>query len=235
MFTTYSSTGGFGNTTHFAGHSLNSLLGGGLGDVIAPTFPWLWQANLSGALQKLREQQVYLTDINQYVPGVACVQPACTYGQYRPQRLLLDSVESIMGDGYTGMDNGEQDGRYVGEFAGQQYRGSGGDSHPVRELALAARGDELRRNFLQFSRHFQQLTDDEGSKMQSLNTVYYPHYFGKTGLYTSLGYENAQGLPNDQIANAFVRGAAKQYGTTWWAQSSVSRPCSVLFPLAGRC
>jgi hypothetical protein len=220
MYNTFNSTGGFGNTTHFAGHSLNSHLGG-LGDVIAPTFPWLWQPNLTGALEDLMEQKVYLTDINQYVPGVACVQPQCGYGQYKPPRGLMDSVEKIMGNAYTGMDNGEQDGRYVGEFAGQQYRGSGGDSHPVRALSLAARGDELQRNFLQFSRHFQQLTDDEGSKMQSLNTVYYPHYFGKTGLYTSLSFENAQGLPNDQIANAFVRGAGKQYGTTWWAQTSI--------------
>ena len=64
MLTTYSSDAGWGNTTHFAGHSLNSLLGG-RGDVIAPTFPWLWAPNLTSRLHALREQQVYLTDINQ--------------------------------------------------------------------------------------------------------------------------------------------------------------------------
>ena len=116
MFTKYNHTGGFGNTTHFAGHGANLLLAGSLGDVIAPTFTYLFNANLDGALHTLREQQVYLTDINQYVPGV----PVSTYGQYKPPRLLLESVEKIMGDAYTGMDNGEQDGRYVGEYAGQQ-------------------------------------------------------------------------------------------------------------------
>jgi hypothetical protein len=220
LLTAFSSTGGYGNTTHFAAHGAQ-LEGMSLGDVIAPTFPFLWQANLSGALQTLLEQRIFLTDVNQYVPGVACTTGVSTYGQYVPPRGVLDTVERLMGDAWTGMDYGEQDGRFLGEFAGQQYRSAGGDTHPVRSLALAARGDELRRNFLQFSRHFQQLTDDEGSKMQSLNTAYYPHYFGKTGLYTSLGFENAQGLPNDQIANAFVRGAGKQYGTTWWAQTSI--------------
>ena len=141
MFTAYNGTGGYGNTTHFAGHSANTLLGKN-GDVIAPTFPFLFNTNLSGALDTLKQQEIYLTDINQYVPGV----PVSTYGEYKPARLLLDSVEKIMSDAYTGMDNGEQDGRYLGEYAGQQYRSAGGDSHPVRALALAARGDELRRN-----------------------------------------------------------------------------------------
>ena len=41
------------------------------------------------------------------------------------------------------------------------------------------------------------------------------------GLYTLLGAETAQGLPNDQIFYAFLRGGAKQYGTRIWGDASV--------------
>lgn len=50
---------------------------------------------------------------------------------------------------------------------------------------------------------------------------YYPHYFAHTGLYSLLGSESAQGLPNDQLYYSFLRGAAKQYGNLWWASASI--------------
>jgi hypothetical protein len=53
------------------------------------------------------------------------------------------------------------------------------------------------------------MTDDLGSRMSSLNSIWFPHYFAKTGLYTGLGAETAQGLPNAQLFYAFLRGAAK--------------------------
>ncbi len=31
------------------------------------------------------------------------------------------------------------------------------------------------------------MTDDLGSKMMALNSLYYTHYFAKTGVYTAIG------------------------------------------------
>ena len=45
--------------------------------------------------------------------------------------------------------------------------------------------------------------------------------FAGTGYYTLLGAETAQGLPNAQLFYAFLRGAARQYGTLIWGDASV--------------
>ena len=40
-----------------------------------------------------------------------------------------------------------------------------------------------------------------------------------------LGAETAQGLPNDQLFYAFLRGAAKQYGLLIWGDASIGNRC----------
>ena len=35
--------------------------------------------------------------------------------------------------------------------------------------------------------YFERLTDDLGARMVSVNSLYMPHYYAKTGLYTMLG------------------------------------------------
>ena len=141
--------------------------------------------------------------------------------QFRAPRRIMDIVNEKLGGSFTGMDNGEQDGRYIGSFANQMSRCAGANAHPDRPLALQARGDELKRSFLQFSRHFQRMTDDLGSRMSGLNSLFFPHHFAKTGLYSGLGAETAQGLPNGQLFYAFLRGAAKAYGKKWWGNASI--------------
>jgi hypothetical protein len=41
-----------------------------------------------------------------------------------------------------------------------------------------------------------------------------------------LGAETAQGLPNDQLFYAFLRGAAKQYGLLIWGDASIGNRCA---------
>ena len=118
---------------------------------------------------------------------------------YKPPRTTLAEVDAALGASFTGMGNAEQDGRYVSGFTTQMNRPSGGGAHPDRALAMAARGDELQRSFLQFSRHFQKMSDDLGSRLDSVNTLWFPHHLAKTGLYTALGAEIAQSLPNAPI------------------------------------
>lgn len=101
-----------------------------------------------------------------------------------------------------GMDNGEQDGRYMSYV-----------SQHARQTRI--------ESYLYFREHFERLESDLGFRMMSLNSLYYPHYFALSGYYTSLGAETAQGLPNDQMFYAFLRGAAKQYGTLIWGCASI--------------
>ena len=80
-------------------------------------------------------------------------------------------------------------------------RPAGAQAHPDRELSLAGRGDELKRSYLQvrrtaqhstagynatqtradltlrplqFSRFFEKMTDDLGSRMSALNSIWCP-------------------------------------------------------------
>ena len=53
------------------------------------------------------------------------------------------------------------------------------------------------------------------------STVYGVHHWLKTGLYTIAGAETSQSNGNAQVLYAFVRGAAKQYGTLWFGQVSI--------------
>lgn len=56
------------------------------------------------------------------------------------------------------------------------------------------------------------MADDLGNKLMALNSLWDTHYFARSGFYTALGAETAQGLPNAQLFYAFLRGAAKQFG-----------------------
>ena len=105
-----------------------------------------------------------------------------------------------------GMDNGEQDGRYVGRYAAQFSRGG-----------AASRLHQMEN----FYRHFARMDDDLGGKMMALNSLYYPHYYARTGRYTALAAETAQGLPNANLFYAFLRGAAKQFAALIWGNVSI--------------
>ncbi|MCD8135059.1 MAG: hypothetical protein LUH01_03500 [Parabacteroides gordonii] len=79
------------------------------------------------------------------------------------------------------MDNGEQDGRYVGSFA-----------PPVCiRSALTA-----NNNISIFSVISRRWGDQLGNKMATLVSLNFGHYFLKEGVYTLIGAETAQGLPN---------------------------------------
>ena len=57
--------------------------------------------------------------------------------------------------------------------------------------------------------------------MATLVSLNFGHYFLKEGVYTMIGAETAQGLPNTQIYYSFIRGAGKQYGVPWFGNASV--------------
>ena len=65
------------------------------------------------------------------------------------------------------------------------------------------------------------MEDILGPKLVALNSLTFPHYMIKSGLYTLVGAEAAQALPNSQAFYAFIRGAGKQYGVLWFGNVSV--------------
>eukprot|EP01050_Picozoa_sp_SAG11_P003444 SAG11_NODE_194_length_12858_cov_28.436946_2_plen_327_part_00 len=132
--------------------------------------------------------------------------------EYHLPRATQDLLGEVLGERFVGMDNGEQDGRYL-SYAPGQYRGRGGGP--------SARASELRQSFLHFGEFFDRMADDLGNKLMALNSLWYTHYFARSGMYTALGAETAQGLPNAQLFYAFLRGAAKQFGLWIWGNASV--------------
>eukprot|EP00040_Diaphanoeca_grandis_P044167 m.270164 g.270164 ORF g.270164 m.270164 type:complete len:1053 (-) comp88335_c0_seq1:367-3525(-) len=209
-------------TVHFCGYrgglsasALDTYNASGLGDVVWPQWPVLISKTLADDLQGVASRGLWLVDISNYVPG----DPQCdsfpqgtSVCEYHLRRQISDLLETTLGEKFTGMDNGEQDGRYT-TYAPLQYRGRGGGH--------SSRPSELRKAFIHFYQFFDRMADDLGNKMMALDSLWSPHYFAKTGYYTALGAETAQGLPNAQLFYAWLRGAAKQFGKWIWGNVSV--------------
>ena len=173
-----------------------------LGDVIWPVYSMLFTKNLGELADEIQRRKLYLFDIWGYVPSAG---PDGSGQQFKPSAEALKLFEAKLGPRWLGMDVGEQDGRYVGGYASQMY--------PTSASRL--------EQYFNFQRHFQRMTDDLGNKVAALLSLNFGHYFLKEGVYTLLGAETAQALPNSQVYYAFIRGAGKQYGVLWFGNASV--------------
>ncbi len=131
--------------------------------------------------------------------------PGIGFEQFKPPAEALKLLDAKLGPRWLGMDVGEQDGRYIGLYAPQMY--------PTSASRL--------EQYFNFQRHFQRMTDDLGNKVSALLSLNFGHYLLKEGVYTLLGAETAQGLPNSQVYYAFIRGAGKQYGVLWFGNASI--------------
>ncbi len=175
----------------------------GLGDVLWPFCSTVFANNLGDLAEEIKRRNLFLFDIWGYVPGSAARE--FSWGEFRPPAGALGLLQSTLGERWLGMDNGEQDGRYIGGYAPEMYPSS---------------ADRLEQ-YLNFQRYFERLTDELGNKMAALVSLNFGHYLLKEGVYTLLGAETAQALPNAQIFYVFIRGAGKQYGVPWFGNSSV--------------
>lgn len=180
-----------------------------------PQYPVLYTqpaGALATCLAAVRAANVTALDISNYVPGdtdkcdgsAPASSGVCEY--HLPLAVNAALTSTLGSDGFLGMDNGEQDGRYVGRFAGLG-------------VAAAAAGPEAQ--YLRFARHFDRMADDLGGRLMGLSSLYYPHYYAKSGWYTMLAAETAQALPNAQLFYAFLRGAARQYAQRIWGNASI--------------
>jgi hypothetical protein len=174
-----------------------------LGDVLWLVFSTLYAENLGDLADEIKRRKLFLFDIWGYVPGSG---PGGIIGpQFQVPAGVFELLESKLGERWLGMDNGEQDGRYIGGYASQLYPAS---------------ADRLEQ-YLNFQRYFERLTAELGNKMSALVTLNFGHHFLKEGVYTLIGAETAQALPNGQLYYSFIRGAGKQYGVPWFGNASV--------------
>lgn len=173
-----------------------------LGNILWVSYPLIFQENLKEVVGEIKKRNLYLFDLWGYIPGSG---PGGYWTQFVIPDGVLNLFETELGDRWLGMDNGEQDGRYVGSFAPRMY--------PL--------GADRKQQYFNFQRHFQEMGDQLGNKMATLVSLNFGHYFLKEGVYTLIGAETAQGLPNSQIYYSFIRGAGKQYGVNWFGNASV--------------
>jgi hypothetical protein len=173
-----------------------------LGEVIWPWIGVMFASNLDELADEIKRRDLFLFDVWGYVPGSG---PGGDWQEYRPPASAFRTLESKLGEHWLGMDNGEQDGRYIGGYA------------PQMTPASAGRIEQ----YLNFQRHFERMCEELGNRMCTLVSLNYGHYFLKEGVYTLIGAETAQALPNAQIYYAFIRGAGKQYGVPWFGNASV--------------
>lgn len=173
-----------------------------LGDVLWPSYPIIFGENLGDVADEIKRRELFLFDIWGYVPGSG---PGGYWQQFEPPEGVFEMLESRLGERWLGMDVGEQDGRYIGGYAPQMVSSS----------------SSRFQQYLSFQRHFQRLCDDLGNRMCTLVSLNFGHYFLKEDVYTLIGAETAQGLPNGQVYYAFIRGAGKQYGIPWFGNVSV--------------
>lgn len=173
-----------------------------LGNVIWPSYSTIFATNLCDLADEIKRRDLYLFDIWGFVPGSGS---GGYWQQFTPPAGALPMLEAKLGERWLGMDIGEQDGRYIGGYANQMTPAS------------ASRFEQ----YLNFQRHFERMGDDLGQKLSALVSLNFGHYFLKEGTYTLIGAETAQGLPNNQIYYAFIRGAGRQYGVPWFGNASV--------------
>ena len=180
-----------------------------LGSVVWPMYPLLFTHNYKDVIDAIHKSGLYVTDVWGFVPGAGPGDGKKwrqdVWQQFQPPKVVLEYLESTLGDRWLGMDVGEQDGRYIGSYANQ----------------LVPLGSNRKEQYINFRNHFKGMEDILGPKLVSLISLTYPHYMGKTGLYTMIGAETAQALPNGQVFYAFIRGAGKQYGVLWFGNASV--------------
>jgi hypothetical protein len=110
-----------------------------------------------------------------------------------------------LGDRFLGMDNGGQDGCYIGAYAHLMFPDV----------------QDRRRQYLNFHAFFDRLADDMGHRDTALCSLNFGHYFAAMGDHILLGAETAQALPNTNLWYAYLRGAGKQYGLLWFGNASV--------------
>ena len=182
----------------------------GLGDFVWGYYRHFLLPNFKDVVREIKARNLYYFDIVGFIPGVGMgpdkkLWSGLTQIKLTPEEIAF--VKDTLGDRWLGMDNGEQDGRYMG----------------WAEQAIP-HGVSCFDQYCHFQDWFERLDALQGNKMAALTGLCYGHYFLKENCYTFLGAETAQSLPNAQLFYSFIRGAGKQYGVPWFGNVSLFGP-----------
>lgn len=173
-----------------------------LGNYAWLNYQTLFDDRVDTIIDEIKKRGFRLFDIWGFVPGSGAGKEP--WIQFTPPERVLENAEKSLGENWLGMDNGEQDYRYMRCFSFSTYQPD----------------DDFSR-YVDFHRHFERLGNCLDNKMAALLGLNFGHYFLKEGLYTYIGAETGQKLPNTQIYYSFIRGAGKQYGVPWFGNVSV--------------
>ncbi|MGV8092101.1 MAG: hypothetical protein AB2L24_09590 [Mangrovibacterium sp.] len=188
-----------------------------LGNILWPVYSFLYRSDFKDIIAEIKRRNLFLFDIWGYVPGSgpgtagqknelgSVYSDPYFWQQFIVSPSTFSYLEKELGPRWLGMDNGEQDGRYIGGYADQ----------------MNLTGSSREHQYLNFQNHFQGLGDRLGNKLAALVSLNFGHYFLKEGIYTMIGAETAQALPNSQVYYSFIRGVGKQYGVPWFGNASV--------------
>lgn len=175
-----------------------------LGHIAWPNYGAIVDGELPRMVRTLKERGLVLFDPWGYVPGN---DDSCGFWmQFHVPTGTFAMLERELGDRWTGMDNGEQDKRYLTAYANRF------DPNPGRDRF---------RHYLNFRRYFGRLERELGSRLSTLVGSTLVHSFLREGVYTFAGAETSQEYPNTQVLYSFLRGAGKQYGVPWFGNVSV--------------
>lgn len=165
--------------------AVSSVLWPNVGTAAAPNFGEL--------VGKLNQRNLGLM-MGGFVPGGR--------NQFDTSRLPHFGAVQSLGPRYLGLGQSEQDGRYLAYLEEGKY-----------DVTGTTTSDDGRFNaYTAFRRYSSAIERLSGGKLYVLDRGVFAHYYLPTGLYTVAGAE-LSGSTNAQLTYAFVRGAAKQYGT----------------------
>ena len=177
----------------FGASGLASIVWPGAGDALAGNWPAL--ATL------LEARRVPVVDMGGFVPGGTQMYDARAAANFT-------AGAAILGPLFMGFDMGEQDVRFMWGYADKQVTYAGPSSRFERLVAFRDFSDGVEERQVR-------------SLAALASSTLGVHAWLKTGFYHNAGAETSQSNGNAQVLYAFVRGAAKQYGTLWFGQVSI--------------
>ncbi|NOZ22425.1 MAG: hypothetical protein GXP25_15195, partial [Planctomycetes bacterium] len=171
------------------------------GDVTWPNISNIYRKDMKERVADIMGRGLFIFDLWGYVPNR---NPGGTHGwtEYHISDELHEYLLKTCGDRFLGYDDGEQDGRYIGSYAGR------------------SKATTRKEAFDDFDKWDSKIRKSQQHFLVSTGSLNFCHYYGHFGC-IMLGLETAQGLPSDSLLFAFLRGACKEYGRLWHQGISV--------------
>lgn len=192
-------------------------------------------------IKELIRRRLYLLDISGFLPYQKYLPAASRKAGNMPEpaiphdfhRWLLSEAGNLL----SGYDVGEQCGRYLGTFAkkyGRQKPAESDYDYYSRQDAAHGRNEgkfrkHLQKNFfrsrreayLDFRRWLKTFEKGLHNYLTPVTHTNFIHYLCELENTRLIGIEMSLILINHQVALAFMRGAAKQYGLLFWGLPSI--------------